>query len=1204
MKLKSIICFILTFLILSTCFTGLAFGATIKIDEILSQFPFRENEILNKDLFLDEIKRPIIGPIIDDSIIKDPIFDDEIEIPSDEPSREFPSEYCMRDEYVVLAQNQDNSGYCWNFAATMSMTTAIMKATNEYYDFSELWHGLSAFNCSSYSQVGAGGSLSTQYNAVKNYGVMLESDLPYINFYIMTNGNAGDYYNFYNKYANDFLSDSVSYSSYSRGNVDDIKQHIIDNGSVYLTFSFKSGFLDGGDSSYYLTPNQKNTNSLHAVSVVGWDDNYQREFYLDGSDTPTVFKGAWIILNSYTEKSGQDGLSFVFYDDKNISTVQGYKYEQNTAKDFYFYDKIENGYNYPTNAIGKYYGDFTAESGLTKQKNIFYDDVDLEYSYICSDGTSIKNIEIYLNGKNVTKDFTVSIDNDNKRFYISEAKADYGQYKVLVTYGNGEKTDTYLNNFFVTYGLVGEEIEFDYANNDLGFNTGRELELYSYTAPDKNFVIYTNKTNGKVLFLPTETSVYSDKNMSIPEISYQIGADGTYLWKHIIESNSGHELIYNFNIEYYEDSTLQPVYVYYNLDGGVNHQKNYNLELASATSDLVLYEPTREGYTFGGWYLDYGSGSVPLKKDGDAYYIDWDDITHMGESPNLFALSHYKNYYKNSSVVFVYAHWEEENYHDINLTISGNGSCQMGEKATVKEGESVRYLLKPDSGHCLSELKINGVPVSHDKLRDVANNGLLLENVSENISIDATFSNGIYLTIDLGENIKNAYVTRTENGETLKFYNGECITFSNDKFAYASVLNLVVEVYDDENGYTYILENIDNYTPLEKGIFAKTLFVNRNTKYLDIKTDSAVKVPMEEVTISYTTGSNIIDHYLSTDKNATSGEKNLGTYLSGQVVYLFIKVPFSTSAYYYDVPDTFEDIGNDWYRRTIYIKAGGVKIGKINATMQYREYTITWENWDGTEIYSEEYYFDDFPFYYYDEDHDNKYPQRPDDEKYTYTFIGWSPLIDAVYKDTTYTAVYKATPKEYVVNVEANLNGSVISPNENNIITCEDVHTYFFIPNAGYKIKDVLINGVSVGAVSSYTFKNVCSNQDVKVEYEPIKINVSVSINGKGSVSSDKSLDEIMYGEGRTLVFSAENGWQVSYVYLNGEGVLLENNQLVIENIQNDVEILVFCEETNVGFIIAISAASFIALLSAATLVVLIIKMPKKRTPIPGIKKK
>ena len=88
--------------------------------------------------------------------------------------------------------------------------------------------------------------------------------------------------------------------------------------------------------------------------------------------------------------------------------------------------------------------------------------------------------------------------------------------------------------------------------------------------------------------------------MSIPTLTYNItnGQDCTVV--HTVTSTSGYALDYNFHVEYCEDTTLQPVKVYYDLNGGVNHPKNYSKELANATTDLILYAPTREGYTFKG----------------------------------------------------------------------------------------------------------------------------------------------------------------------------------------------------------------------------------------------------------------------------------------------------------------------------------------------------------------------------------------------------------------------------------------------------------------------------------------------------------------------------------------------------------------------------------------------------------------------------
>lgn len=77
---------------------------------------------------------------------------------------ELPSRYSMRDEYVVLAQNQDSHGYCWNFAATMAAATTIMKATGEYYDFSELWCAVSYYAMGSFNKMGAGGTYIFQPN--------------------------------------------------------------------------------------------------------------------------------------------------------------------------------------------------------------------------------------------------------------------------------------------------------------------------------------------------------------------------------------------------------------------------------------------------------------------------------------------------------------------------------------------------------------------------------------------------------------------------------------------------------------------------------------------------------------------------------------------------------------------------------------------------------------------------------------------------------------------------------------------------------------------------------------------------------------------------------------------------------------------------------------------------------------------------------
>ena len=129
----------------------------------------------------------------------------------------------------------------------------------------------------------------------------------------------------------------------------------------------------------------------------------------------------------------------------------------------------------------------------------------------------------------------------------------YGQYKVLVNYTNGQQSDSFLNNFFVTYGLIGEEIEFNTDVNTLQFGTGRDLEYYSLAVPYKNYIIYTSDKTGTISFLQTKQSIYSDKNMSIPDITYNISSNNIDSYTYTITSNSGYDLDYKFNIEYFEE---------------------------------------------------------------------------------------------------------------------------------------------------------------------------------------------------------------------------------------------------------------------------------------------------------------------------------------------------------------------------------------------------------------------------------------------------------------------------------------------------------------------------------------------------------------------------------------------------------------------------------------------------------------------------
>lgn len=1107
-----------------------------------------------------------------------------------------PEEYCMRDDYILLAQNQDVHGYCWNFAATMAASTTIMKATGEYYDFSELWTGISAYQNSGYSKLGAGGSISTHYNAMKTSGLMLESDLPYQESYIASNQNAADYYNFFNKYASDELASCLtqnsSYTNYKQENIDDIKRHILEKGSLYMSFSFRVGYVIDEVSSY-LPPNQKNTNSSHAVSVIGWDDNYTKEVITDGSDTPTVFRGAWIILNSYTETNGKDGISLVFYDDQNISQIAGYEYITDTEKDFYFYDKIQSGYAYPTGVKGKYCGDFKAETAPTKQKNIFYDDVDLTYSYIAPDNVSIQGIAIYLGNQNVTEDFSVSINEKKKSFSISRDNADYGHYKILVTYGNGTKTDTYLNNFYVTYGLFGESLELDTDKNSFSVSPGRDLEFYSFTAPTKEYVIYTNKTSGTLSFCALPQSVYSEKNMALPTLSYEITNGKNCTVTHTVTSKTGYALTYTFHFEYYTDNSLQPVHVYYDLGGGKNHAQNHATELASSTSDLLLYAPSRPGYTFAGWYLDYGHGSKKLAEENGVYRIDWEDIHHMGDAPTLYALSHYKKYYNNSGTVFVYARWEEDPLYRVELSINGNGQSQIKNEILISSNDVVHYIFTPESKHCLTDVKINGISVSQKEMVQIATNGLYLKHLDKDMSISVTFSEGAYLYIDIGENIKTAYLTRTVNGKVETYYNGQCIPSPN-RLAVLSNFTLFVEVNDDEQGYTYILEDVNSYEYVEKGVFKKSFFLSAKNGIYQCKVNSAQKKPITPVNVTCSVPQYVTEHYISADPNATKGDANT-TYITGQWVYIFVKKPANTAEYSYSTPTGFSSISttlidrnSGWYRRAICVDPDHPNFNvELNRTK--KSYTVTWKNWDGTLLSQNSTYYGDLPEYKL-----NSLPQKPDDELYSYLFTGWSPELSPVTGAVTYTAQFRAVLR-YNITVNIGAGGTVTPEGNSHSIHGEETKVYTFIPDTGYQVKDVKVNGVSLGAVESYTFTEVSSHQTLSVEFEKIPLSISITVIGNGTATPSGQIT-LIYGDDLAVSITPDEDCYIHSITIDGTPTDA-TERLSIENITESLSIEITFKKNPppLWLVMTVFGASSAALLAFSVLLLVLRKKWRDR---------
>ena len=88
-------------------------------------------------------------------------------------------------------------------------------------------------------------------------------------------------------------------------------------------------------------------------------------------------------------------------------------------------------------------------------------------------------------------------------------------------------------------------------------------------------------------------------------------------------------------------------------------------------------------------------------------------------------------------------------------------------------------------------------------------------------------------------------------------------------------------------------------------------------------------------------------------------------------------------------------------------------------------YTVRWENYDGTLLEEDKNVKEgEEPTY------DGATPTREATAEYSYTFAGWTPALEIVSKDITYTATYTSAERKYTITWK-NYDGTVLETDEN-----------------------------------------------------------------------------------------------------------------------------------------------------------------------------
>lgn len=129
-----------------------------------------------------------------------------------------------------------------------------------------------------------------------------------------------------------------------------------------------------------------------------------------------------------------------------------------------------------------------------------------------------------------------------------------------------------------------------------------------------------------------------------------------------------------------------------------------------------------------------------------------------------------------------------------------------------------------------------------------------------------------------------------------------------------------------------------------------------------------------------------------------------------------------------------------------------------------------------------------------------------------------------------------ATYTQYTITATAGDNGS-ISPAGASVYRGDD-QTFTITPNEGYEVADVLVDGSSVGPVSTYTFENVTGNHSISVTFKPkvVTHTITATAGSNGSITPSGAVT-VTDGADQTFTITPNKGYQIANVLVDGKSV-------------------------------------------------------------------
>lgn len=299
--------------------------------------------------------------------------------------------------YITSIKNQNPYGTCWAHAAMASAEADLWKKglADSTIDLSE-WQLAYFFyhtvedplggtagdsvtvvtdsSAEDYLDRGGNQQLAT-YRLATWQGITQEADAPYSTVYNDRTKTLDDAL----AYGKDayHLENAYWVSMKDR---DIVKQLIMEYGACAASYYHDSAYFNSSSQWNRSEPlaeyKPTGTSTNHAITIVGWDDNYSKDNF--GTYKPSS-NGAWLCKNSWGSNWSKDGLFYISYEDSPNLNGNAYFYDYGTGDNYDYNYQYDGGVGLSTYSVANAANVYTANSAETLKAVGFYTE-DVQYT--------------------------------------------------------------------------------------------------------------------------------------------------------------------------------------------------------------------------------------------------------------------------------------------------------------------------------------------------------------------------------------------------------------------------------------------------------------------------------------------------------------------------------------------------------------------------------------------------------------------------------------------------------------------------------------------------------------------------------------------------------------------------------------------------------------------------------------------------------